>query len=40
MKQQGVPFLYAIISFAYFETEKDFFPKYIEAEQEIRHAYI
>ena len=36
----GVPFLYASISLAYFEAEKGFFSKHIQAEQEIHHAYI
>ena len=40
MKQQGVPFPYASISLAYYEAEKGFFSKLIEAEQEMHHAYI
>ena len=40
MKQQGVPFLYASIPLAYYEAEKGFFSKHIEAEQEMHHAYI
>ena len=40
MKQQRVSFLYASISLAYYEAEKGFFSKHIEAEQEMHHAYI
>ena len=40
MEQQGVPFLYASIPLAYYEAEKGFFSKHIEAEQGMHHAYI
>ena len=39
MKQEGVPFLYASISLAYFKADKGSFSKHAEADQKIHHAY-